>query len=78
MGVTNLYFPGESSAGQWRVDGRADEPEITQDILDASAFYVQTLAVLARCHLDDSWVQRGEAIFAEAARAQVHTPKMPS
>jgi CxxC motif-containing protein (DUF1111 family) len=74
MGVTNPYFPEESSAGQLQVDGRADEPEIAQDILDASVFYVQTLAVPARRNLDDPRVQRGEAIFAEAHCAACHIP----
>ncbi len=64
MGVTTPYFPEESSAGQSQSDGHADEPEITQAILDASVLYVQTLAVPARRHIDDPTVQRGGENFA--------------
>jgi len=61
MGVTNPFFPG--------ADGVDD---ITLDILQAAAVYVQTLAVPARTLLDDPQVQRGEQLFANANCAVCH------
>jgi CxxC motif-containing protein (DUF1111 family) len=76
MGVTNPYFPVESSAGQFQADERNDEPEIDQETLDVTVFYVQTLAVPARRDVDDPTVQRGEQLFAAAQCAACHIPIM--
>jgi CxxC motif-containing protein (DUF1111 family) len=76
MGVTNPYFPDESSAHQSQFDSRPDEPEIDQDTLDAVVFYVQTLGVPARRDIDDPLVQQGEQLFAEAQCAACHIPQM--
>ncbi len=76
MGITSPYFPHESTAGQIQYDGIGDDPEISQEILDQTTFYVQTLAVPARRDLDDSQVLRGEALFAEANCSGCHTPTL--
>jgi CxxC motif-containing protein (DUF1111 family) len=53
MGVTNPMFT--------EADGSMD---IDQEILDAAAFYVQTLAVPARTLIEDAEVRQGEKLFA--------------
>ncbi len=74
MGVTNPIFPVESSASQSQSDGRDDDPEIDQETLDATTFYVQTLAVPARRDIDDPIAQRGERLFVETQCAACHIP----
>ena len=53
MGVTTSLLPNENSSGQSQHDGRSDDPELSDEILEAVTFYVQTLAVPARRDLDD-------------------------
>jgi len=53
MGVTNPLFPAADST-----------QDIDQDILEAAAIYVQTIAVPARTLLNDPQVQQGERLFA--------------
>ncbi|PON15043.1 hypothetical protein C2W62_25880 [Candidatus Entotheonella serta] len=43
MGVTNPYFPRESSAEQSQFDGREDEPEIDQETLDVTRLVVTSM-----------------------------------
>jgi CxxC motif-containing protein (DUF1111 family) len=66
MGVTNPLFPA--------ADGTED---INQDILEAAAIYVQTIAVPARTLLDNPQVQQGERLFtancASCHVAELHT-----
>ena len=76
MGVTNPYFPQESAAGQSQSDGRTDDPEIDQETLDVTVFYVQTLAVPARRAIDDPVALRGEQLFAEAQCSACHIPML--
>ena len=66
MGITTSLLPRESSDGQPQYDGRGDDPELSDEILDVVTFYVQTLAVPARRDLDDPIVQRGEELFDSA------------
>ncbi len=73
MGVTNPYFPQESVAGQPQHDGRNDDPEISEEILDVTTFYLQTLAVPARRNWDDPQALRGEALFESTGCANCHT-----
>ena len=73
MGVTSPYFPVESVWGQTQYDGRDDDPEITQEILDITTFYIQTLAVPARRNWDDPQVIRGEILFESTGCAGCHT-----
>ncbi len=73
MGVTNPYFPQESVSGQPQHDGRNDDPEILQETLDITTFYLQTLAVPARRNWDDPQALRGEALFESTGCANCHT-----
>ena len=74
MGVTTSLLPRENSSGQPQHDGRSDDPELSDEILEAVTFYVQTLAVPARRDLDDPVVQRGEQLFEIAGCTGCHIP----
>ena len=76
MGITTSLLPRESSDGQSQYDGRGDDPELSDEILDVVTFYVQTLAVPARRNLDDPIVQRGEALFESAKCSGCHIPTL--
>lgn len=76
MGVTSRIFQVESSDGQDQSDGRPDDPELPDEVLDITALYTQTLAVPARRRLNDSTVQRGERLFHEARCSACHRPTM--
>ena len=76
MGVTTSLLPRENSKGQPQHDGRNDDPELSDEILEAVTFYVQTLAVPARRDLDDPVVQRGEELFKGAGCAGCHIPSL--
>ena len=76
IGVTTPYFPRESTAGQPQADGLADDPELSQEILDDAVFYVVTLAVPARRDLDDPVALKGEKLFADAGCAACHVPTL--
>ena len=73
MGVTSPYFSRESVWGQPQHDGRDDDPEISQETLDVTTFYIQTLAVPARRNWDDPQVLRGEILFESTGCAACHT-----
>ena len=76
MGVTTSLLPRENSNGQLQHDGRNDDPELSNEILEAVTFYVQTLAVPARRDLDDPIVQRGEELFEVAGCSGCHIPTL--
>ncbi|MBT62216.1 MAG: thiol oxidoreductase [Puniceicoccaceae bacterium] len=76
MGITTSIFPKESSAGQSQHDTRGDEPELSNEILEAVTFYVQTLAVPARRNLSDPKVQLGEELFEKAKCSACHIPTL--
>ena len=76
MGVTTSLLPSENSNGQSQHDGRNDDPELSDEILEAVTFYVQTLAVPARRNLDDPVVQRGEELFEVAGCSGCHIPTL--
>ena len=76
MGITTSLLPRESSDGQPQYDGRGDDPELSDEILDVVTFYVQTLAVPARRYLDDPIVQRGEELFESAGCSGCHIPTL--
>ncbi|MDN5862426.1 MAG: hypothetical protein L0H19_03160, partial [Salinisphaera sp.] len=69
MGVTNPARPEESSNGQNQDDMRTDDPEISEEILEQTAFYIATLAVPARRDVDNPQVRRGEALFTTSISA---------
>jgi len=74
MGITNYVFPQESSYGQSQSDGLNDDPELADSLLNATAFYVQSLAVPARRDVTDATVVRGEKLFAQLNCSGCHTP----
>ncbi len=76
MGITTSLLPRESSDGQSQYDGRSDDPELSDEILDVVTFYVQTLAVPARRNLDDPIVQHGEELFESAGCSGCHIPTL--
>jgi CxxC motif-containing protein (DUF1111 family) len=61
MGIANPLLPNS--------DGTSD---VSADVVKASAFYTQTLAVPARNQLKDPMVQKGEKLFAEANCVACH------
>lgn len=76
IGVTNPYFTEESSFGTTLWDGLNDDPEIDEETLAATTFYVQTLAVPARRNIGDPRVVRGEKLFNQAKCARCHVPEL--
>lgn len=76
MGITNMVFPEESSYGQIQYDGRADEPEISDSLLYAIAFYMRTLAVPAARHRDRPEVTEGRTIFRNLGCVSCHRQKL--
>lgn len=76
MGVTNPLFQIESSFGAPQFDGKTDDPEIDEEILEVATFYMQTLAVPARRNFSDPLVQRGEKLFEQAHCSGCHIPQL--
>jgi CxxC motif-containing protein (DUF1111 family) len=71
MGVTSPAFATESGAGQpGHEDGLSDDPELDQGTLDATTFYVQTLAVPDRRPTAGS--RTGEELFERIGCAACH------
>ena len=76
MGVTSSIIPQETSYGQSQYDGRKDDPELPDSILNAVIYYIKTLAVPARRNVTDSVNLRGEQLFKQIACASCHIPTM--
>jgi CxxC motif-containing protein (DUF1111 family) len=74
MGITNRVFPVESAFGQPQNEGRPTDPLLQDTILDATVFYIKTLAVPARRNVTDPAVQQGEVLFAQIGCASCHIP----
>ena len=74
MGITSSIFPKENSVGQPQFDHRNDDPELSDSLLHAIAFYIKTLAVPARRNVDDPVVKQGEILFLQAGCNTCHTP----
>lgn len=74
MGVTNYVFPKESSFGQPQYDGLPDNPDVSDSIVDALAFYVRTLSVPARRNVTDPSALNGEKLFNQINCSGCHTP----
>jgi len=72
MGITNRIFPDESSAGQPQYDHLEDDPELSDSLLDAVAFYVRTLAVPARRDITGAAVLLGKQLFTRARCSGCH------
>jgi CxxC motif-containing protein (DUF1111 family) len=74
MGITNPIFPHESCSGQPQCGTQGDDPELTDSVLHAVAFYVRTLAVPARRNVQDAQVVRGQDLFVQAGCDRCHVP----
>ncbi|MGK0389077.1 MAG: CxxC motif-containing protein (DUF1111 family) [Maribacter sp.] len=74
MGVTNELFTEESCSEQDNCldDGIVD---ISNEILDVTAFYFQSLAVPAVRNYDDEQVTRGRALFEDINCSSCHVPR---
>ncbi|MEO5929704.1 MAG: di-heme oxidoredictase family protein [Candidatus Kapaibacterium sp.] len=75
MGITSTIFPVESSHSQAQFPG-THAPEVDDATLDATTFYVSTLAVPARRNVNDPTVRRGQQIFSDAKCAGCHIPTL--
>lgn len=73
MGVTNYVFKTESYITD---ANQADNTttDIADSILDATVFYVKTLAVPARRDVENAQALRGEKLFAQLNCSSCHTP----
>ncbi len=74
MGITSFVFPNESCHNQSQYDGLDDETEVSDSILHAVAFYMQTLGVPARRNVNDELVLQGKKIFNQVQCAACHIP----
>lgn len=76
MGITSYFHTQESSYGQSQHDDLGVHPEITDSMLDATVFYIQTLAVPARRNVDKEDVLKGERLFKQVNCSGCHTPSV--
>jgi CxxC motif-containing protein (DUF1111 family) len=72
IGITSHVFPFETVYGQEQMDEYNDDYELSDEILNAAKFYVQTLQVPARRNVKDERVQKGKQIFMEAKCGSCH------
>lgn len=76
MGITTSLFLLENSFGQQQLTEVNGSPEVSDTILEAVTFYVQTLAVPARRNVNDHKVIHGEQLFAQAQCSNCHIPTL--
>jgi CxxC motif-containing protein (DUF1111 family) len=76
MGITSSIFPLESSNGQQQADGLNDDFELPDSILQATVFYIKTLAVPARRNVTDPTALAGEQIFKQLNCNACHLPTL--
>jgi CxxC motif-containing protein (DUF1111 family) len=74
IGITSSLFPTETVHGQPQMDEYDDDYELTDEILNAAKFYVQTLQVPARRNVTNEEVIRGKEIFMNAKCGSCHIP----
>ncbi len=74
IGITSRIFPLETVHGQPQMDNYSDDYELSDEILNAATFYVQTLQVPARRNVKNETVLRGKQIFMDAKCGSCHTP----
>ena len=72
MGVTSSTFPAENCEAEFAGCARHG-PEVSDDDVNAVAFYTATLGVPARRNLNDPVARTGEAAFLAAGTAMVLT-----
>lgn len=78
IGITSYLFPKENSFGQVQYDGLGDDPELADSMLDATTFYIRTLAVPARRNVTDETALRGEKLFNQLNCSGCHIPTLYS
>ncbi len=77
MGITNFVFPQESAHGQSQANGLYTAThDLSDSLLHAVTFYVQTLAVPARRNADAESVIAGKKIFNRIGCSSCHRPMM--
>lgn len=73
MGVSNYIFPKESSDGQPQSPGQnTSGVNLPDSLLDATLFYMETLAVPARRNVDDPAIRQGAALFRQIGCQSCH------
>jgi CxxC motif-containing protein (DUF1111 family) len=75
MGVTSFIFPEENSFDQPQYDQLNDDIELSDSLLHAVAFYMQTLGVPARRNAKDPEVIEGKRLFNQIQCASCHIAK---
>lgn len=76
MGITSYLFPEESSFGQPQYITASKKTNMADSLLDATTFYISTLAVPARRDVTDSGAIRGERLFAIIGCSSCHQPTL--
>jgi CxxC motif-containing protein (DUF1111 family) len=74
IGITNTFFKNENGYVQSQNDNLHDDPELSDSLLQAVAFYIKTLAVPARRNVEDAQVKKGKQIFGQAKCVKCHIP----
>ena len=77
IGISNSLFPTDTSEGQKQFDLLQDDPEISDNILQTTTFYVQSLAVPARRDLENPEVKRDAILCELIARVPICHPLKP-
>jgi CxxC motif-containing protein (DUF1111 family) len=76
MGITSPLFTNESGHGQTNGnDNINDDPEISQETMQAIALYCKTLGVPAARNLNNTNVKNGSVVFDQIDCAKCHVPK---
>lgn len=73
MGVTNYVFKNENNITNPNA-GDNIIPDIADSLLDATVFYVRSLAVPARRDIENEQALRGEKLFTQIKCASCHIP----
>ena len=74
MGITSYIFPQEASFGQQQTANQQSNKDIPDSSLDATIFYVRTLAVPARRNTTDLDVKTGQKLFTTVNCSGCHKP----
>lgn len=77
MGVTSTVFPLEVCLGQSNCNvGIQKSPDVSDEILNTIAYYLNTLAPPAPRNLENAVVQRGKTLFTELKCVKCHVPEI--
>ena len=82
IGLTTRLFPhenieaGQSAAAATPTGSQGGQPEMKDEFFEKLAFYIQTLAVPAARHTDESRVRLGAQRFAQAGCTSCHAPTL--